>query len=300
MCRPCIAWDSPHTRGWTRKGVSGWHGTAGFPAHAGMDPRWGTAGCSCCRIPRTRGDGPRAVNADAEVLADSPHTRGWTLHPPGRVENVSGFPAHAGMDPRTRRQGARTRGIPRTRGDGCQQPSRTDEFFDARRCWPGHRSLRVDLDEDEDLGCGRCGKPRSSRFSELPVGALFASMGSVGVHGPGAGGRHGVRVAYERTQTWGEGPVPPTGTLVTVSGSDRPSRSLLLCHGSGSLSSRRPPRALRRRGPAPPTESLSSLQPSLRRLRGVRPRPCLLHTIVSDGSSSPVGSSRQGPPSMQS
>ena len=184
--------------------------------------------------------------------------------------------------------------------DDCQQPSRTDEFFDARRCWPGHRSLRVDLDEDEDLGCGRYGKPRSSRFSELPVGALFASMGSVGVHGPGAGGRHGVRVAYERTQTWGEGPVPPTGTLVTVSGSDRPSRSLLLCHGSGSLSSRRPPRALRRRGPAPPTESLSSLQPSLRRLRGVRPRPCLLHTIVSDGSSSPVGSSRQGPPSMQS
>ena len=117
-------------------------------------------------------------------------------------------------------------------------------------------------------------------FPQRPVGALFASMGSVGVHGPGAGGRHGVRVAYERTQTWGEGPVLPTGTLVTVSGSDRPSRSLLLCHGSGSLSSRRPPRALRRRGPAPPTESLSSLQPSLRRLRGVRPRPCLLHTIV--------------------
>ena len=135
--------------------------------------------------------------------------------------------------------------------------------------WPGHRSLRVDLDEEEDLGCGRCGKPRSSRFSKVPVDALFASMGTVGVHGPGAGDRHGVRVALERTQTWGEGPVLPTGTLVTASSSDRPSRSLLLCHGSRSLSSRRPPRALRRRGPAPPTESLSSLQPSLRRLRGV-------------------------------
>ena len=54
----------------------------------------------------------------------------------------------------------------------------------------------VDLDQGKNNdGCGRCGKPRSSRFSKLPEGAFFASLGSGGVHGPGAGGRHGVRVA---------------------------------------------------------------------------------------------------------
>ncbi len=54
---------------------------------------------------------------------------------------------------------------------------------------------RVDLEEDENDGCGRCGKPRSSRFSRLPVGALLASMGSGGVHSPGAGDRQCVRIA---------------------------------------------------------------------------------------------------------
>ena len=57
------------------------------------------------------------------------------------------------------------------------------------------RSLPGDIDGEEDAGCGRCGKPRSSRFSKLPVGALFASMGSVGVHGPGVGRQRCVRVA---------------------------------------------------------------------------------------------------------
>ena len=51
------------------------------------------------------------------------------------------------------------------------------------------------IDGEEDAGCGRCGKPRSSRFSKLPVGAVFASMGSVGVHGPGVGRQRCVRVA---------------------------------------------------------------------------------------------------------
>ena len=88
-------------------------------------------------------------------------------------------------------------------------------------------------------------------------------------------------------------------TLVTAPSSDRSSRSLLLCHGSGSLSSRRPPPALRRRGPAPPPEDLPTLPPTLRRLRGVLPRPGLLHAAVPGGRSSPGGPSRQRPPSAQ-
>ena len=41
-----------------------------------------------------------------------------------------------------------------------------------------HRIFSVDLDEEEEDGCGRCAKPRSLRFLQAPVGALFASMGA--------------------------------------------------------------------------------------------------------------------------
>ena len=43
---------------------------------------------------------------------------------------------------------------------------------------------------------------------ELPVGALFASMGSVGIHGPGAGGRthNGLRRGHRRVGRRGDGP----------------------------------------------------------------------------------------------
>jgi len=50
---------------------------------------------------------------------------------------------------------------------------------------------------------------------------------------------------------------------VTASPSDRPSQSLLLCHGLGSASSRRSPCGLRHRGPAPPSEDLPLVPPPL-------------------------------------
>ena len=89
-------------------------------------------------------------------------------------------------------------------------------------------------------------------------------------------------------------------TLVTAPSSDRPSRSLLLCHGSRSLSSRSSPRGLRRRGPAASPEDLPTLQPPVRHLRGVRPGACLLHAAVPRRRSPPVGAGCQGPPSTES
>ena len=109
---------SPHTRGWTRRPVVLPHAEAGFPAHAGMDPRTRTRASRRPRLPRTRGDGP--VPGGCSVSADvaSPHTRGWTPARGHRAEAPRGFPAHAGMDPRPgRRAGSRSR-LPRTRGDG--------------------------------------------------------------------------------------------------------------------------------------------------------------------------------------
>ena len=87
---------------------------------------------------------------------------------------------------------------------------------------------------------------------------------------------------------------------MTASPSDRPSQSLLLCHGLGSASSRRSPCGLRHRGPAPPSEALPLVPPPLCDLSGVRPRPRLLRGALPDPGPPPLGAGRQGPPSTQS
>jgi len=87
---------------------------------------------------------------------------------------------------------------------------------------------------------------------------------------------------------------------VTVSSSDRPSQSLLLCHGFGALSSRSPPRALRRRGRAAPPAHLSPMRSALRHLRGLRPGARLLHAVLPEARSSPLGPRRPSPTSAHS
>ena len=69
---------SPHTRGWTARGVAEGAEEAGFPAHAGMDRRLAGRLRLDMRFPRTRGDGPRAGCGTARTCSVSPHTRGWT------------------------------------------------------------------------------------------------------------------------------------------------------------------------------------------------------------------------------
>ena len=116
----------------------------GSPAHAGMDRRCSPAASSHAAVrapphtrgwtpspavrrstglPRTRGDGP-LPDYRATTTAAPPHTRGWT--PAGVLHRDAGpgSPAHAGMDPRSRRSRACGPRLPRTRGDGPDQ----DEF----------------------------------------------------------------------------------------------------------------------------------------------------------------------------
>ena len=109
---------SPHTRGWTRCVAPGDGTVVGFPAHAGMDPENGGQGCPRRRLPRTRGDGPKSRWAKVENLWASPHTRGWTRVFDDHPAHRPGFPAHAGMDPRTQTRTAKRTRLPRTRGDG--------------------------------------------------------------------------------------------------------------------------------------------------------------------------------------
>ena len=77
----------------------------------------------------------------------------------------------------------------------CQESRRTDEFstlVDSPGFAPG---LFVQiLIERKMTAVGAVGTAFFA-VSKLPVDAFFASMGGGGVHGPGAGGRHGVRVA---------------------------------------------------------------------------------------------------------
>ena len=69
-------------------------------------------------FPRTRGDGPAAVERTRRPEPVSPHTRGWTPVLKVDATGAAGFPAHAGMDPSTSGRRRPTGGFPRTRGDG--------------------------------------------------------------------------------------------------------------------------------------------------------------------------------------
>ena len=124
---------SPRTRGWTPDSGRVGRGLHGFPAHAGMDPSTPLHKLSPLRLPRARGDGPeqkRAERASPGELA-SPRTRGWTAgEPEGWTRyqtpgtDRSGFPAHAGMDPRRAASRLASPRLPRARGDGpCHRRS---------------------------------------------------------------------------------------------------------------------------------------------------------------------------------
>ena len=130
---------SPHTRGWTVSRHPGVRPGAGFPAHAGMDPRGIDCTVRNAGLPRTRGDGPGTLGGShSERMASpahagmgprsvpfrlcfyraSPHTRGWTPPATRTGTRRGGFPAHAGMDPGRRDVPGLPEGLPRTRGDG--------------------------------------------------------------------------------------------------------------------------------------------------------------------------------------
>ena len=98
--RPNITQAAPPlTRGWTPAAHAAGSNGGGSPAHAGMDPRAGPVSGRPCRLPRSRGDGPKpSITGDAVTQAP-PLTRGWT-HMQVILKDVRlGSPAHAGMDP---------------------------------------------------------------------------------------------------------------------------------------------------------------------------------------------------------
>ena len=114
---------SPHPRGWTLGRVQVELAAVGFPAPAGMDPKWPRCWPARRRLPRTRGDGPKGLAEVSTLIPASPHPRGWTREPCREDLFQLGFPAPAGMDPLTRASATLPRWLPRTRGDGPVQVS---------------------------------------------------------------------------------------------------------------------------------------------------------------------------------
>ncbi len=107
----------PHPRGSTPRMINLGHRPQGSPAPAGIDPDPGGSGPDRKRLPRTRGDRPRATILFAISVQAPPHPRGSTLDEPELGAIVSGSPAPAGIDPRPRSAEGRSAGLPRTRGD---------------------------------------------------------------------------------------------------------------------------------------------------------------------------------------
>ena len=83
-----------------------------------MDPRRCSTRRRGRRLPRTRGDGPLALDEWGIWSSAPPHTRGWTRSTAPRGQRSPGSPAHAGMDPETPSSSSTSRRLPRTRGDG--------------------------------------------------------------------------------------------------------------------------------------------------------------------------------------
>ncbi len=108
---------SPHPRGSTRARGGDHRLQRGFPAPAGIDPlhRWQIP--TSMRLPRTRGDRPAARNSREALLMASPHPRGSTLAARWLGQDLGGFPAPAGIDPRTTAAPPAASRLPRTRGD---------------------------------------------------------------------------------------------------------------------------------------------------------------------------------------
>ena len=184
-----MEWVSPHTRGWTRVGVVGSDSEKGFPAHAGMDPPTAGVVDRQGRFPRTRGDGPSPAACSKPRTKVSPHTRGWTSPSGVKSQAPSGFPAHAGMDPRWTTRRISSPRFPRTRGDG---PS--SHVLGKMREWvsPHTRGWTVFGHEEPQP---RRGFPAHAGMDPLPVPEVVPPVGFPRTRGDGPESRPSQRMA---------------------------------------------------------------------------------------------------------
>ncbi len=138
---------SPHPRGWSRGPHLGEDAGHLLPAPAGMVPMtsgWATRARSA---PRTRGDGPSALNLAEAFDVCSPHPRGWSLLAMRVQQTERLLPAPAGMVPPPSDWTPLRDPAPRTRGDGPMGPCRVSS---RRGCSPHPRGWSLPILPDAD------------------------------------------------------------------------------------------------------------------------------------------------------
>ena len=89
----------------------------GFPACAGIDPTCARRSGLRWRLPRVRGDRPKAAWLGVSVREASPRARGSTRMGIPAASVLPGFPACAGIDLPQEPRTPRCPGLPRVRGD---------------------------------------------------------------------------------------------------------------------------------------------------------------------------------------
>ncbi len=109
---------SPPARGWSPISMSPRPILGGFPARAGMVPRWRPQCLLFRRFPRPRGDGPPNRSGCARCDRVSPPARGWSAISVFRLARAGGFPARAGMVRLGKYLMKPMPRFPRPRGDG--------------------------------------------------------------------------------------------------------------------------------------------------------------------------------------
>ena len=118
----------PHARGWTVRSVADAQIANVSPARAGMDPVAPFSFEFLPGFPRTRGDGPSALDARAFLRRFPPHARGWTPRARPRAPRAAVSPARAGMDPSAEGRKSAPHCFPRTRGDGARAAGSTTRY----------------------------------------------------------------------------------------------------------------------------------------------------------------------------
>ena len=108
---------TPHARGSTRTYSRARPGARGYPACAGIDLQRKRRSPVLVRLPRMRGDRPRALLPYDYDAAATPHARGSTHRTTARLQTRRGYPACAGIDPRLIARRWPTMRLPRMRGD---------------------------------------------------------------------------------------------------------------------------------------------------------------------------------------
>ncbi len=103
----------------------------GFPAHAGIDLKHPWWNWETRRLPRARGDRPDLGGPYAAPDRASPRTRGSTWCYADNVNGITGFPAHAGIDPIYQDVCSIIFGLPRARGDRPQTVLSAGFFYEA-------------------------------------------------------------------------------------------------------------------------------------------------------------------------